>query len=37
VGLILSAYATISYALFERASRRLTEWMPRGVASSAAP
>jgi sulfonate transport system permease protein len=37
VGLFLLAYAAISYALFERASRRLTDWMPRGAAASAAP
>ena len=29
VALILLFYAAITYALFERASRRLTEWMPR--------
>ncbi len=29
VALILLLYAAITYALFERASRRLTEWMPR--------
>jgi sulfonate transport system permease protein len=29
VGLILLAYALLTYALFERASRPLTEWMPR--------
>jgi hypothetical protein len=29
VGLILLTYGAITYALFERASRRLTEWMPR--------
>ena len=28
VALILLTYAAITYALFERASRRLTEWMP---------
>ena len=32
VGLILLAYAAITYTLFERVSRRLTEWMPREVA-----
>jgi sulfonate transport system permease protein len=38
VALILLVYAAITYALFERASRRLTEWMPReggGARSSA--
>jgi ABC-type nitrate/sulfonate/bicarbonate transport system permease component len=29
VALILLAYAALTYAIFERASRRLTEWMPR--------
>lgn len=29
VALVLLVYAAITYALFERASRRLTEWMPR--------
>jgi len=29
VALFLLVYAAITYALFERASRRLTEWMPR--------
>ena len=29
VALFLLLYAAITYALFERASRRLTEWMPR--------
>jgi sulfonate transport system permease protein len=29
VALILLTYAAITYVLFERASRRLTEWMPR--------
>ena len=29
VALFLLFYAAITYALFERASRRLTEWMPR--------
>lgn len=29
VGLILLLYAAITYALFERGSRRLTDWMPR--------
>lgn len=29
VALLLLFYAAITYALFERASRRLTEWMPR--------
>ncbi len=29
VALVLLIYAAITYALFERASRRLTEWMPR--------
>jgi hypothetical protein len=28
VALVLLIYAAITYALFERASRRLTEWMP---------
>jgi hypothetical protein len=28
VALFLLTYAAITYALFERASRRLTEWMP---------
>jgi sulfonate transport system permease protein len=29
VALILLTYAALTYVLFERASRRLTEWMPR--------
>jgi len=29
VGLIVLVYAAITYAIFERASRRLTDWMPR--------
>jgi sulfonate transport system permease protein len=36
VALILLTYAAITYALFERASRRLTEWMPRDQARAAA-
>jgi sulfonate transport system permease protein len=32
VALILLTYAAITYALFERASRRLTDWMPRDQA-----
>jgi sulfonate transport system permease protein len=36
VGLILLAYAAITYALFERASRPLTEWMPRELAEQPA-
>jgi sulfonate transport system permease protein len=32
VGLILLLYAGITFAIFERASRRLTEWMPRELA-----
>jgi sulfonate transport system permease protein len=35
VALILLAYAAITYVLFERASRRLTEWMPREPAGAA--
>jgi sulfonate transport system permease protein len=34
VALILLTYAAITYALFERASRRLTEWMPPQQASA---
>jgi sulfonate transport system permease protein len=34
VGLILLTYAAVTYALFERASRRLTEWMPRQQADA---
>jgi sulfonate transport system permease protein len=37
VALFLLAYAAITYALFERASRRLTEWMPREQAGIAHP
>jgi sulfonate transport system permease protein len=38
VALILLVYAAITYALFERASRWLTEWMPReGGADARAP
>ena len=33
VALFLLFYAAITYALFERASRRLTEWMPRELAT----
>ena len=33
VALFLLFYAAITYALFERASRRLTEWMPREPAT----
>ena len=33
VALILLLYAAITYALFERVSRRLTEWMPRDRAT----
>jgi len=33
VALFLLLYAAITYALFERASRRLTEWMPREPAT----
>jgi len=33
VALFLLLYAAITYALFERASRRLTEWMPREAAT----
>lgn len=36
VGLILLLYAAITYALFERGSRRLTEWMPREQADQPA-
>ena len=36
VGLILLAYAAITYALFERALRPLTEWMPRELAEQPA-
>jgi sulfonate transport system permease protein len=35
VALILLIYAAITYVLFERASRRLTEWMPRESAGAA--
>jgi sulfonate transport system permease protein len=34
VALFLLSYAAITYALFERASRRLTEWMPRDQAGA---
>jgi len=34
VALFLLLYAAITYALFERASRRLTEWMPRGQSAN---
>jgi sulfonate transport system permease protein len=34
VALFLLLYAAITYALFERLSRRLTEWMPRDQATS---
>jgi sulfonate transport system permease protein len=34
VALILLAYAAITYVIFERASRRLTEWMPREPAEA---
>ena len=37
VALFLLTYAAITYALFERASRRLTEWMPREQAGMAHP
>jgi len=36
VGLILLVYAAITYSIFERASRRLTEWMPREYADQPA-
>jgi ABC-type nitrate/sulfonate/bicarbonate transport system permease component len=35
VALILLAYAAVTYAIFDRASRRLTEWMPRETAEVA--
>lgn len=35
VALFLLIYAAITYALFERASRRLTEWMPQTHAATA--
>jgi sulfonate transport system permease protein len=34
VALILLIYAGITYAIFERASRRITEWMPRESATA---
>jgi sulfonate transport system permease protein len=37
VALILLVYAAITFALFEWASRRLTEWMPQGAAAGADP
>ena len=37
VGLILLVYAAFSYVLFERVSRRLTEWMPREATLPAVP
>jgi sulfonate transport system permease protein len=37
VALFLLLYASITYALFERASRRLTEWMPREHNARGAP
>jgi sulfonate transport system permease protein len=36
VALILLAYAAATYAIFDRASRRLTEWMPRDAAEASA-
>jgi sulfonate transport system permease protein len=35
VALFLLLYAAITYGLFERASRRLTEWMPRDTSTLA--
>lgn len=34
VGLFLLAYAAVTFAIFEHASRRLTAWMPRGGAGA---
>lgn len=36
VGLVLLIYAAITYAIFERVSRPLTEWMPRLLAEQPA-
>jgi sulfonate transport system permease protein len=35
VALVLLVYSAISYAVFEWASRRLTEWMPRDASAAA--
>ena len=37
VALILLVYSAITFAVFEWASRRLTEWMPQGAGGSAFP